>query len=231
MALSNLAVVYCDVGDYALARDYHQRSRDLRVAIGDRWGEAVSLVNLGYVYHSLGDNKAAQRHCEKALVIQQEIGDQRGQGYSLTYLGHALAGLGQLVPAAEAYNRALTLRRDLGQNGLAIDDVAGLAQVALAHGDKHRAVAYVAEILHWIETNGPEGIEYPLQVELTCYTVLRATAQGDAAKLAQAHAILTRAHTALMKRAADIGDEDLRRKFLEDVAAHRDIVVAWHENT
>ena len=227
MALSNLAVVYCDVGDYALARDYHQRARDLRVAIGDRWGEAVSLVNLGYVYHSLGDNDTALRHCEKALAIQKEIGDQRGEGYSLTYLGHALAALGRLVPAADAYNQALALRRDLGRHGLAIDDIAGLARVTLAQGNKRRAAAYVAEILHWIETNGPAGIEYPLQVELTCYTVLRATAQDDAAKLAQAHAILARAHAALMKRAADIGDEDLRRKFLEDVAAHREIVAVW----
>jgi class 3 adenylate cyclase/predicted ATPase len=231
MALSNLAVVYCDIGDYALARDYHQRARDLRIAIGDRWGEAVSLVNLGYVYHSLGDNEAAQRHCEQALAIQQEIGDQRGQGYSLTYLGHALAALGKLIPAADAYNRALTLRRDLGQHSLAIDDLAGLARVALTQDDRVHAAAYVDEILHWIETNDVGGIEYPLQVDLTCYTVLRATAQGDVAKLAQAQAILTRAHTALIKRAADIGDETLWRKFLEDVAAHRDIVAAWQQNT
>jgi len=227
MALSNLAVVYCDVGDYELARDYHQRSRDLRIAIGDRWGEAVSLVNLGYVYHNLGDNETARRYCERALAIQREIGDPRGEGYSLTYLGHALAGLGRLMPAAEAYTQAMNLRRDLGQQGLAVDDLAGLARVVLAQGDEVRAAAYVEEILAWIEGNGPEGIEYPFQVDLTCYAVLWATARGDAAKLEQARAILTRAYTALMQRAADIGDEDLQRKFLEDVATHREIVDAW----
>lgn len=230
LALSNLAVIYCDVGDYGLARDYHQRARELRVAIGDRWGEAVSLVNLGYVYHSLGDNATAKRHCERAHAIQREIGDRRGEGYSLTYLGHALAGQGKLEAAVEAYQQAITLRRELGQHGLAIDALAGLARVALAQGDVARAVAHVEEIMQWIETNGAEGIEYPLQVDLTCYTVLQASAQGDAAKLERAQSVLARAHTALMGRVANIADEALQRTFLENVTTHRDIVAAWRKN-
>jgi len=222
MVLSNLGVVYCDLGDYVTARDYHQQALELRLAIGDRWGEAVSLVNLGLVYHGLENNQAAKKHCEQALTIQREIGDQRGQGYSLTYLGHALTGLGELEAAAKAYDEAMRLRRELGQHGLAIDDLAGLARTRLAQDDFGQALEQVEEILAWIEANGTEGIEYPLQVYLTSYHVLSATAHTE-----RAQTILSTARTTLLKQADSIHNSDLRRKFLENVKTHREIMAAW----
>ncbi len=225
MALSNLGVVYYDLGDYKAARDYHQRAFDLRLTIDDRWGEATSLVNLGLVYHGLGDDEAARQHCQRALVIQREIGDRRGEGYSLTYLGHALVGLGELEAAAEAYSKAKRLRRELGQQGLAIDDVAGLARVAMAQGNLEQALERVEEILAWIEDNGLEGIEYPLQVYMTCYRVLDAT--GGAAAVERAESILSEAHDILLEKTAKISDDALRRSFLENVAVNSEITAAW----
>jgi predicted ATPase len=209
MALNNLGTVYCDLGDYAAARDYHQQALDLRVTIGDHWGEANSLVNLGLVYHGLGDNEMARKQCRRALAIQREIGDRRGEGYSLTY------------------EEAMCLRRELGQDCLAIDDLAGLARVAMALGNTERALGHVKEILAWIEANGSEGIEYPHQVCLTCYRTLSATAQGDPAALERAQAILSSAHATLLEQAASISDLALRCKFLENVKANCEIVAAW----
>jgi class 3 adenylate cyclase/tetratricopeptide (TPR) repeat protein len=227
MALNNLGTVYCDLGDYEAARDYHEQALDIRLAIGDRYGEAASLVNLGLVYHYLNDDEAARKHCERALIIQREIGDRRGQGYSLTYLGHALAGLGELQAAAQTYDEAMRLRRELGQHGLAIDDLAGLAGVALILGDAERALEQAAEILAWIEANGSAGIEYPLQVYLTCYRTLQVTAGGDPTVVARAHSLLADAHKLLMERAADISDEALRRKFLANVKTNQEILSVW----
>ena len=226
MALNGLGTVYCDLGDYAAARDYHRQALEIRLAIGDRQGQAASLVNLGLVYHSLDDNETARDHCEQALALQREIGDRRGEGYSLTYLGHALAGLGKVEAAVETYRKAMHLRRELRQPGLAIDDLAGLARVALAQGAFKRAAEHAQEILAWIEANGLEGIEYPLQVYLTCYRVLGATAE-DTLALERADSLLSRAHAELMKRAADISDEALRKKFLENVQTHREIMALW----
>jgi len=227
MALSNLGVVYCDMGDYEAARENHQQALELRRTIGDRWGEAVSLVNLGLVYQGLGDHEAAREHCRQALAIQREIGDRRGQGYSLTYLGRALESLEAYDAAAEAYDAAMQLRRELGQHSLAIDDLAGLARVTLAQGDSNRAQRHVTEILAWIESNGSEGIEYPLQVCLSCYRVLSTAGQEDSSAAEKAHAILSKAHSALQEQAAGISDQALRRKFLENVAAHRELMAAW----
>jgi tetratricopeptide (TPR) repeat protein len=103
--------------------------------------EAKGLYYLGDVYLYQGNYPSARQHCERALAIQQEIGDRRGAGYSLTYLGHALAGLGDLEAAAKVYDDALRLRRELGQNALAMDDLAGLAWVALAQGQRGRGMS------------------------------------------------------------------------------------------
>jgi predicted ATPase/class 3 adenylate cyclase len=231
ITLGNLGTVYCDLGDYQAARDNHKQALDIRVTIGDRWGEAVSLVNLGLVYHGLGDDEVAKEHCQQALTIQREIGDRRGQGYSLTYLGHALAGLGELEAAAQAYDEALQLRRELGQYSLLIDDLAGLARIAMAQGRSEQALERVEDILAWIETYGSEGIEYPCQVYLTCYRVLTWAADGDAPTMARARAILSQAHAALMKQATAISDEALRSKFLENVKTNREIVALWKETS
>jgi tetratricopeptide (TPR) repeat protein len=183
------------------------------------------LVNLGLVYHNLEDDKAAQSHSEQALTIFREIGDRHGQGYGLTYLGHALVGLDELEAAAEAYDEAMRLRRELGQQGLAIDDVAGLARVAMAQDDLERALGRVEEILAWTEDNGSEGIEYPLQVYLTCYHALTAT--GDAVAVERAENILSEAHDILLEQSAKISDAALRRSFLESVAVNAEIMAIW----
>ena len=227
IVLSNLGVIYCDMGDYEMARDYHQRALEIRLIIGDRQGEATSLVNLGLVNHGLGDNKASRYNCEQALRIQQAIEDRRGQGYSLTYLGHALTELGDLEAAANVYTQAMTLRRELGQDALAIDDLAGLARVVQAQGDRSGARTHVQRILDWIEENGADGIEYPLQVYWTCYQILANVADGDTAVRQQADTLLAQTHAEMTRKATSIQDETLRQKFLENVATHRAISAAW----
>ena len=63
----------------------------------------------------------------------------------------------------------------------------------------------------------------PLRIYLTCYRVLLANGEPSAGK------VLGAAHRLLQERAAKIDEEDLRRSFLENVAAHREIVKEWEE--
>lgn len=225
--LNNLGIVACDLGDFAGAHEYNQQAMSLYLATDDRIGEAASLVNLGLVLHMMGENESARQRCSQALSIQKEIGDRRGQGFSLTYLGHALSSLGELEAAAEAYDQAMRLRRELGQETLAIDDAAGLARVALSQGDLDKAAALCQEILAWLETNGSAGVEYPLQVRLTCYRVLMAQADGHPEIRQRAESLLAQTHEALQDQAAGISDPALRATFLQNVSVNREIIQAW----
>jgi hypothetical protein len=63
-----------------------------------------------------------------------------------------------------------------------------------------------------------DGTDEPLRVYLTCYRVLSASQDPRAGE------VLDAAYRLLQERATHIDDEDLRRSFLENVAAHREIV-------
>jgi class 3 adenylate cyclase/tetratricopeptide (TPR) repeat protein len=217
-ALTNLASIEMNLGHLRAAREGSRRARQLYQAIEDRGGEGLAASNLGLILNALGDHEAAHRRCQEALAIRREVGDRRGEGYTLTYLAMALEGLGRLEEAEAAYQEALELRREIGQEAAAIDDVAGLARVALERGDRDGAARRVDEVLAWIASQGVEGIEYPMRVYLTVARVLTAAGRGD-----EADDVVREAHALLEEKASRIHDDATRRAYLERVPPHRAI--------
>jgi tetratricopeptide (TPR) repeat protein len=168
--------------------------------------------------HHLGDYAAGQEHGQRALSIARQLGHRHLEGEALTYLGHCLVGAGSLAEAIDAYQEALDTRRQLAEHSLAMETLAGLARVSLAQNDLARAQTHVEEILSFLEDNTLDCAEEPFWAYLTCYRVLHANQD------ARAQVLLTTAHSLLQDLAAKIDDEALRRSFLENVAAHREIV-------
>jgi len=222
--LHSLGEVSQHLGDFAGARRYYEQALGVFREIGERQGEGEGegegegLAHLGLLSHRLGDDNSACEYSQQALLIAQEIGDRDMQGHCQTYLGHALAGLGHLAEAADAYGQALALRRELGQPNLAMEPLAGLARVSLAQGEVAQAQGRVDEILSHLESNTLDGTDEPFRVYLTCYRVLCANQDS------RTQAILNTAHSLLQERAAKISDEEMRRSFLENVTAHREIL-------
>jgi len=223
-ALGSLGLVSRDLGDYASARNQFAQTLSILHAIGDRWGEAIGLQNISLVYCARGQYSIARDHCERALAMQRELGDKRGEAFSLTYLGLALEGLEEWSEAEEAYRQALSLRREIGQEAMAMENVAGLARVALARNNLSAAQQHVAEIRRWLSESGIEGIEDPLRVYHTAYRVLEAAGQTD-----EARTLLAEAHSLLMQKAEKIDDPRWRKSFLHE-PLHRDILNAWEAN-
>jgi hypothetical protein len=115
----------------------------------------------------------------------------------------------------------VALRRELEQYNMAMEPLAGLARLSLLQKEPSRARVWVEDILEHLETRSLDGAEDPFSVYLTCYRVLEAN--GDP----HAREILGKAYHVLQERAAKIHDQYLRRSFLENVTAHREIVQAW----
>jgi predicted ATPase/Tfp pilus assembly protein PilF len=219
--LSNLGVAYSQLGDYAGALSHFEEALLICREIGFRGLEGLILVNLGLLFHHLGDDEAACERCRRAMRLTQEIGERHIQAHALTFLGHALAGLGHLAEATEVYQQALALRQELGQPNLATEPLAGLARVSLVQGDLSWAQALVEEIMAYLEDHTLDGAEEPFLVYVTCYRVLRAGEDPRAQK------VLDTAYYLLQDQANRIGDEKLRRSFLENVAVHREILSEW----
>lgn len=222
--LSNLGNNYFDLGDYETAQRRHEQISLLCQALGDQEGEAVSQDTLGLTAQRLGDGAAAQVYYQKALTIQQDIGDRYGEAFTLTHWGYMLVDLGDWETAQTRFNQALALRRELGEEALAQDDLVGLAYVALAQNDLTAALAYAEDVLAWIEIRGVEGIEFPVQVYLICYRVLRAATSPS-----RAQTVLRQGYSLLQQRAGAIQDDHLRRQFLENVPFNREIIAAWEQ--
>jgi len=227
--LGNLGDIFAKQGDYAEARDYFEQTLSAHREIDDRDGVSNTLSNLGLLYHHLDDDETAREYSQQALLIAREIGSRLTEGYSLMNLGHALAGLDHPAEAADAYQQALVLWRESGQSNLAMEPLAGLASVSLTQGDLTQAQTWVERILSHLEDNDPatgsehglDGTEEPFRVYLTCYRVLSANQDP------RAQTVLSTAYHLLQERAAKINDEALRRLFLENVAAHCEIVSEW----
>jgi adenylate cyclase len=208
------------LGDYASARRSYEQALHIFYHVGHRRAGHV-MSRLGLLHHRLGDDERAVDYCQRALADFEDRGVRGGQADAWTYLGHVRVGLGDLEGATDVYQHALELRREMDQPHLATEPLAGLARVAMAQGDLAQAQVHVKEILAHLESGSLDGTGEPFRVYLTCYRVLRAN--GDP----RAEELLNTAHRLLQEDAANIDDEGLRRSFLENVAAHRQILAAW----
>ena len=160
--------------------------------------------------------------------MQSGIGDLRGEGYTLTGMGHALADQGDLDAAEGAFGKALEIRRRLDPDtSLAVDDLVGLAMVALWRDDVARAAAFADAAVAWMEERGIDGVEFPVQAWLICYRVYAANAGEDRSGHERARAALSRGNALLQAQAAAIKDDQLRRVFLDAAPPHRELLEEW----
>lgn len=219
-SLTNLGTVYGDLGDYAQAETYLQQALEEWLQVGDQAYIAGARLRLSLLYHLQGDQARAQEYAEHGLTQSLQLGDLHQQALAQTLLGHALAGASQTEAAATAYKEALGVRRRLNQPHLAIEPQAGLARLALQGRNLPEARRTVDEILRYLDAHPVIGPEEPFRIYLTCYQVLTAAHDPRAAKL------LDKARAQLQERAAAITDEALRASFLNNVAAHRELLAA-----
>lgn len=219
--LCQLGQTAANLGDYAAARTYLERAQRTAHDTGQP-APRSALTSMALIWHSLGDDEAAYGYaCQEPLLSGRVFSGDRE-----IVLGHVLLGLGRPDEAAAAYRQALALQREGDRHHLTVEPLAGLARVALAQEDHARAMTHVKEILSHLETHPKlEGTMEPLRIYLTCYHVLQAN--GDR----RAGEILDAAHRLPQERAAKIEDEDLRRSYLENVPAHREIIALWEQRS
>ncbi|MBX3011889.1 MAG: tetratricopeptide repeat protein [Caldilineaceae bacterium] len=228
-SLTNLGNNNFDIGDYEAAYTCHQQALEICREIGDQEGEAISLDTLGLIWQHLGHAARARTHFEQALTIQRQISDQRSEGFTLTHLGHTLYALGDCQAAKAIFQQAYALRLELQEESHAIDSLAGLARSALGQNQLPQALAYIDQCITWLQTQGTDGLEFPVLAYLIGYQVLRSAAQANLVAREQARALLTEGYALLQSRAAKIQDDLLRQQFLEAVWFNRALIACWQQ--
>jgi non-specific serine/threonine protein kinase len=134
-------------GEFELATAHHEASLALRRQLGDRAGEATSLLNLGNVAFDLGDHSLAAGLYESSLALYRQVHDDNGAAMALNNLGTALREQGEFERAAALHQESLALRTSLGDRLGIAQARDNLGRVALDRGEWDTAGALLRESL------------------------------------------------------------------------------------
>ncbi|MCP4536403.1 MAG: AAA family ATPase [Chloroflexi bacterium] len=208
-------------GDHVRARACFEQALAVGREIDSFVLKATGASHLSVLCRDRGDSQAALAYAQQAVQSAQKSDMLFLLGTAWVTLGYALEGLGRLEEAAEAYRQAVPILGESSMFDLVVGSLVGLARVFLVQNDLAQAQTQVEEILKRLEAKPPDRMQEPFLICLSCYRVLRANQDP------RAREILNTAHRLLQERAAKIDDETMRRSFLENVAAHHEIVDEW----
>jgi predicted ATPase len=214
-----LGFISCTVGSYEEAERSLRRGLQIGREIRAPRILQHSHAGLAEVSQHLGDHAVALDHAEQLLRMARELDSPREVSSALSVLGVLHLEQGHLALAERRLAEALVLARQIGLRRMEVFLMAGLARVALGCGSLDQAAAHTDEVLTHLRAGLKLtlGVD-PFWVRLTCYQVLAASGDPRAA------GFLREAYDLLMEFADRIGDEEMRRSFLENVPWHREIV-------
>jgi predicted ATPase/DNA-binding CsgD family transcriptional regulator len=163
-------------GEFALATERHEACLALRRELGDKPGEATSLLNLGNIAFDVGDFPRAVELFGSSLTLYREVADEAGAALALNNLGTALREAGQPEQAVALHEESLALRRALGDRLGIAQALDNLGRVAMHRGDWQRAGPLLREsLVLWRELG--DRLSAPRTIEDLASL---AAAEGDA---------------------------------------------------
>jgi tetratricopeptide (TPR) repeat protein len=205
------------MGAYSQAQAWCEQSLHISQSVEPPLGEFLdSLLPRTLLAHYTGDSLHALMVAEQSWQIAQRVADPLRMAHALVLIGHVQSDQ-QPHAAITAYTQALAYYAALHDRRRATVAQAGLAHIALTQGNLAGAQTQVEAILPVLAESHTADVDEPFWVYLTCYRVLAASADPRAATILQA------GYELLQKYANYIPEDTLRRSFLENVAAHREL--------
>lgn len=213
--------LHCQLGDYAAAAQRNERLTHLLAHHNIlQEGELYRCLVAASLAQGAGDQRLALHYAEQAnqLTAGGEMLFRRIE--TALSLGHACAAVEQWAAAAAAFQQALGDLQQFGNQALAAEPQAGLAQIALAQGNRVGALAQVEVILPVLAEQPHAGYNSPFFIYWICYQVL--AANGDP----RATTVLARGYDLLQQCAAPL-DATTRHCFLTAVPVNRELIAAY----
>jgi tetratricopeptide (TPR) repeat protein len=219
IGLINLGYYDLSLGQFETGRSLLERALQAARSLGARSFVAYGLLNLGLAKWRLGQPQDACQTLELSLPILEALGDQRGLASRQFYLGLACEEAGDLSEAAVQFEAARAAFMLLEAMTQMVEAQAGLARLALQRSNLLQAEQNALEIITYLEQHGPQGLELPTLVYLTCARVFQAL--GDAPQL---QLTLENGRRELQNRLDRISEEGWRQTFLEAVPENRELM-------
>ena len=152
-ALYGLGVCAYDLGDFAGAMEWFNRSRGLYEKIGDRWGGSECLFFMAKLEKDPGVTKGI---LQEILTVKKEIGDMDGIAYALKHLSIDAYNLGDLPGAQSLAEESLDLFRVEGNKQSEAKMLNHLGSIFHLQGDYLRAAQLHEEAMAIYKNIGDE---------------------------------------------------------------------------
>jgi non-specific serine/threonine protein kinase len=153
-ALDDLGTAAIEWGDTPVGRSLLEEGLAIRRELGDKAGIAASLNNVGMAAGKQGDYAAARSLLEESVHLCQEVGDKWLHAVTLDTLGDLARAQADLAAARSRYGESLFICLQLEDMRAALYGLEGLAGVACARGQHHRAVQLFAAAAAHREAGG-----------------------------------------------------------------------------
>jgi len=148
--LSNLALVYDDLGQPDQAISLHESAISVARELHDQRGLAIRLGNLGNSHVSMGAYAQAIPLFSEAVPIYRELGDQAALAQRLGVIGNLYAQmgraaqsrrskLGQFAQARDHYQQTLEIARAMGDQVSSAELLRALGSIELELGAVEQA--------------------------------------------------------------------------------------------
>ncbi|MGD2157410.1 MAG: tetratricopeptide repeat protein, partial [Anaerolineales bacterium] len=230
-ALGLLGNFYRDLGDHTQARSYYRQVLGGGDEIDQPQDRANILFNLGLLLHQMEDFRAALERVRQGLEIYQDQDYSNIHWLGLTCKAHILTAIGDLNDAQKAYQEVTSKDHRWRKPLFTLEAMAGLARTLIAQGKTKEALQRVEKVISHIGTSSPttgtlnnlNGALEPMRIYLTCYQVLSANQDS------RAEGILRQANDLIQERASKIQEEGLRRSYLSNVPANRELVSEYEK--
>lgn len=220
-ALNNVACTLLYLGDYQPALEYGQAAIDaLGAWTRSPYENTNAYHTLSWVACRAGAGALALDAARQALTYAHAMGSSQHRSLPLLALGDACFALGHTGEALAAYDELLALARAQHNPQPLVVALVGIARCRLAEDGMSDARVAVDEVLRITDWGTLGCLWEPLRVAATCYEVLRAVDDR------RADDVLRDAAALLEQQSRGIADPERRRRFREQVAAHRTLLAA-----
>jgi non-specific serine/threonine protein kinase len=194
--LAELAMHARHVGDLAGARRASEEALAIYAVSPDPWGQRLALGVLGWVAEAEGDPVGAERFLQQSLAAARAAKSPIDVALQLNNLGILALRRGDTREAQARHGEALLLSRDVDAREPMAGSLEGLAGVAAARAQHHRAARLLGAAAALREAIGSPRVaqfeeEYrrvapAVQAELGGRAFREAAAEGRALPLAEA---------------------------------------------
>jgi tetratricopeptide (TPR) repeat protein len=217
--LLNLGYDYLCLGMYEQARAATEEALILLKSFGAQREMAYAQLNLGLIYWRTGQFPAAVNILQAAQQTLITLDDRYGQAAALCYIALILEDSAAALEARRNYETARHSHLASGARGAAADALAGLTRCAWQLNDEEAARQHAAELWHYLQLKGTQGMELPLRAYLTCAQVFSALREDDKAREAT-----EAGYQELITRSEKISRLEWGRSYLSNIPEHRALI-------